>query len=107
AYDKYHSRRGANPAAYTIPSTLMRTGDFTELNGGVGTGGLTGTGANNPPIIFDPTNNSCGGVANTRCPFQAMKNGVLTNNIIPANYISPIAKAMQQWIPAPTNPNSL
>ena len=34
AYDKFHSRRGANPSAYTIPSMLERTGDFTELNGG-------------------------------------------------------------------------
>ena len=92
----------------TIPSQLELTGDFTELNGGVGTGGLTGTGANNPAVIFDPArNNSCGGVANTRCPFQAVKNGVLTNNVIPANYISPIAKSMQQFLPAPTNPNSL
>jgi hypothetical protein len=35
AYDRFHSRRGANPAAYTVPSMLMRTGDFTELNGGL------------------------------------------------------------------------
>ncbi len=38
---------------------------------------------------------------------MGLKNGVPTNNVIPSNYISPIAKAMQQWIPAPTNPNSL
>ena len=107
AYDRYHSRTFNNPVGMTVPTPLELSGDFTELNGGVGTGGLTGTGSNNPAFLFDPTNNSCGGVANTRCPFQAMKNGVLTNNVIPANYISPIAKAMQQWIPAPTNPNSL
>jgi hypothetical protein len=107
AYDRYHNRTFDNPVAYTIPTQLELAGDFTELNGGVGSGGLTGTGSNNPPIIFDPTNNSCNGAADTRCPFQAMKNGVLTNNVIPTNYISPIAKAMEQWIPAPTNPNSL
>jgi hypothetical protein len=107
AYDRYHNRTYNNPVAYTIPTQLELAGDFTELNGGVGSGGLTGTGSNNPPIIFDPTNNICNGVANTRCPFQAVKNGVLTNNVIPANYISPIAKAMEQWIPAPTNLNSL
>ena len=33
AYDRFHSRSGANPSLYTIPTTLMRTGDFT---GGVG-----------------------------------------------------------------------
>ena len=106
AYDKFHSRTYNNPSAMTIPTPLELSGDFTELNGGVGTGGLTGTGSNNPAFLFDPTNNNCGGT-NVRCPLQAMKNGVLTNNIIPANYISPIAKGMQQWIPAPTNPNSL
>lgn len=107
AYDRFHSRTFNNPVAMTIPTPLELSGDFTELNGGVGTGGLTGTGPNNAPFLYDPTNNSCGGVANTRCPFQALKNGVLTNNIIPANYISPIAKAMQQWIPAPTDPTKL
>jgi len=107
AYDRYHNRTFNNPAAYTIPTPLELTGDFTELNGGVGTGGLTGTGSNNPPLIFDPTTTTCSGGVCTRLPFQAMKNGVLTNNIIPADEISPIAKAMEQWIPAPTNPNSL
>ena len=107
AYDRYHSRTFNNPVGMTVPTPLELGGDFTELNGGVGTGGLTGTGSNNPAFLFDPTNNSCGGVANTRCPFVGMKNGVPTNNVIPANYISPIAKAMQQWIPAPTNPNTL
>jgi len=107
AYDRYHNRTYNNPVAYTIPTPLELTGDFTELNGGVGTGGLTGTGSDNPPVIFDPTTTGCPGGVCTRQPFQAMKNGVLTNNIIPSSYISPIAQAMEQWIPAPTNPNSL
>ena len=54
AYDKFHSRRAANPALFTIPTPLMIQGDFTELNGGVGTGGLTGTGANNKPLDLRP-----------------------------------------------------
>ncbi len=107
SYDKFHSRTFNNPVSMTIPTPLELSGDFTELNGGVGSGGLTGTGANNPAFLFDPTNNSCGGAANTRCPFVGLKNGVPTNNVIPSNYISPIAKGMQQWIPAPTNPNVL
>jgi len=107
SYDKFHSRTFNNPVSMTIPTPLELAGDFTELNGGVGTGGLTGTGANNAPFLYDPTNNSCGGVANTRCPFMGLKNGVPTYNVIPSNYISPISKAMQQWIPAPTNPNVL
>ena len=107
AYDRYHNRTQNNPTSYTIPTVLERSGDFTELNGGVGTGGLTGTGADNPAVIFDPTSTVCSGGTCTRKPFQAIKNGVLTNNVIPANYISPIAKAMEQWLPDPTNPNSL
>ena len=83
AYDRFHSRRGANPAAYTIPSMLMRTGDFTELNGGVGSGGLSGTGSNNPALIFDPTSNSCVGSVCTRQPFMYTKNGVPTYNVMP------------------------
>jgi Carboxypeptidase regulatory-like domain len=103
AYDKYHLRKGASYSLYTIPTTLMRTGDFTELNGGVGTGGLTGT-TGNAPIIYDPTTNSCSSSSTcTRLPFMGMKNGVPTNNVIPASYISPIATAMESFLPPPTN----
>jgi hypothetical protein len=107
AYDRYHSRTQNNPVSMTIPTTLELGGDFTELNGGVGSGGLTGTGSNNPAFLFDPTTTSCSGGTCTRQPFMGLKNGIPTYNVIPSNYISPIAKGMQQWIPAPTNPSSL
>jgi hypothetical protein len=113
AYDKYHSRKGANPATYTVPTTLMNTGDFTELRGGVGTGGLTGVvgdpsaGGTNAPAIFDPTSNSCVGTVCTRTPFQGLKNGIPTYNVIPASYISPITQQMASFLPKPTNPLSL
>jgi Carboxypeptidase regulatory-like domain len=107
AYDRFHSRRAANPALFTIPTPLMIQGDFTELNGGVGGGGLTGTGTNNKPLIFDPTSNTCVGNVCTRTPFQAMKNGIPTYNIIPSSYISPIAAKMASFMPAPSSPNSL
>jgi Carboxypeptidase regulatory-like domain len=107
AYDKFHSRRAANPALFTIPTPLMIQGDFTEFNGGVGAGGVTGTGANNKPLIFDPTSNTCVGTVCTRTPFQAMKNGLPTYNVIPASYISPIAAKMASFMPAPSNPNVL
>ena len=106
-YDRFHSRRGANPSAYTIPSELMRTGDFTELNGGVGTGGVTGTGSDNKPLIFDPTSNVCVGSSCTRMPFMGIKNGIPTYNVIPAADLSPIAKKMQSFLPAPSNPSIL
>lgn len=107
AYDKYHLRKGANPSLFTIPSQLMLAGDFTELNGNVGGGGRTGTGSDNPPILFDPTTNSCTGSVCTRQPLIGVKNGVATYNVIPSAMISPIAKAMASFMPAPTNPNSL
>ncbi len=107
AYDKFHSRRAANPALFTIPTPLMVQGDFTELNGGVGGGGLTGTGTNNKALIFDPTTNTCVGTTCTRTPFQSIKNGLPTYNVIPGSYISPIAAKMASFMPAPSNPASL
>ncbi len=107
AYDKYHLRKGANPSLFTIPSPAMLAGDFTELNGNVGGGGRTGTGADNPAILFDPTSNSCAGSVCTRQPLMGTKNGVATYNVIPSAMISPIAKAMAAFMPSPTNPSSL
>ncbi|HMF53509.1 MAG TPA: carboxypeptidase-like regulatory domain-containing protein, partial [Edaphobacter sp.] len=109
-YDRYHNRTQKPPANFTIPSMLERAGDFTELNqpaNGAGTGGITGN-AGNPSFLYDPTSTTCGSNGNcARKPLQAIKNGVLTNNIIPDSYISPIAKAQQQFMPTPTNPSTL
>jgi hypothetical protein len=103
AYDRFHSRRGANPANFTIPTPLMIQGDFTELNVGASGGGLTGTGANNKPLIYDPTSNVCVGNSCNRTAFQGLKNGIPTNNVIPASYLSPIAAKMASFMPAPSN----
>jgi hypothetical protein len=107
AYDKFHYRKGATYSLYTIPTPLELTGDFTELVGNVGSGGETGTAAPNNPFLYDPTTNSCVGNVCSRTPFQGTKNGVATNNVIPSNEISPIAKAMAAFMPAPTNPSVL
>ncbi len=107
AYDRYHERTGANPALYSVPTQLMLSGDFTELNGNVGGGGQSGEGSNNPPFLFDPTTTSCSGNVCTRKPFVATKNGVATYNVIPSNELSPIAQAMAKFLPKPTNPSSL
>ena len=106
AYDKFHSRTAVNPTSFTIPTPLELTGNFTELNGGVGGGGLQGTGANNPAFLYDPTTTVCGTTC-SRQPFQGLVNGVPTYNVIPAGYISPIAKAMEQYLPAPSNSSVL
>jgi Carboxypeptidase regulatory-like domain len=102
AYDRFHERKGAAYSLFTVPTTLMQSGDFTELNGNVGSGGLTGTAGNNA-ILYDPTTTKCVGNTCTRQPFMGVKNGIPTNNVIPASYISPIAKAMQSFLPVPTN----
>jgi Carboxypeptidase regulatory-like domain len=101
AYDRYHERKGATYSLITIPSNLMTQGNFTELNGGVGSG-LTGTGSNNPPIIYDPmstTTNTAScptGYSVCRLPFEY--NG--TYNVIPPGEISTISQALQQFIPS-------
>lgn len=110
-YDKFHNTSTSNPTTFTVPTALMRQGDFTELNCGstancIGTG-LTGTGSNNPAIIFNPLTNACIGSACTRQVFQDVKNGVVTNNIIPASYLSPISQKEQQYLPLPNIPNTL
>jgi hypothetical protein len=108
AYDKFHERKGAVYSLYTVPTALMRAGDFTELNGNVGTGGLSGTtGTNATAYIYDPTTNNCVGTACTRAPFQGSKNGVPTYNVIPTGYLSTIALNNQQFLPAPSNPTAI
>jgi hypothetical protein len=89
-YDKYHNRTQNPVSTFTLPTTLMKNGDFTEL-----------ADANNTAFLFDPTTTICSGNTCTRQPFRGLKNGVPTNNVIPASYISPIAKAMQQFLPDP------
>ena len=110
AYDRYHSRVSDTPGLLTLPSTLMENGDFTEIsNGGAFiAGGQTGTGATNPAVIFDPTTNSCPGAGSvcTRQPFQSMKNGMLTNNVIPTADISPITMKMESFLPNYNNPTA-
>ena len=110
-YDKFHSTQTSSPTTFTVPTALMRQGDFTELNCGstagcIGTG-LTGTGSNNPAVIYNPLTNACSGSACTRQPFQAVKNGVLTNNVIPSNYISGISQKEEQYLPQPNIPGTL
>jgi hypothetical protein len=109
SYDKYHYRAVVNPTLLTIPTTLMLGGNFTELTPtatyptGNPVAGQTGEGTNNPPFLYDPTTQSCTGGVCTRQPFAY--NG--TYNVIPPSEISPITKAIEQWMPAPTNPSVL
>jgi len=126
SYDKFHSRVLGSTALLTIPTTLMRTGDFTELNAGTAGSGLTGIAGNpaggaggvasttggclpgtspclNPALIYDPMTTACTALVCTRSPFQGIKNGVPTYNVIPSADLSPITMAMQKYLPTPTN----
>ena len=79
-YDKYHGRSGINPNFLTIPTALMRTGNFSEL------GSVS---------IYDPTTNgTCAAVGTSqvcRSKFNA--------NTIPLQEQSPMAIKMQSYLP--------
>ncbi|MBB5066594.1 TonB-dependent receptor [Granulicella mallensis] len=103
AYDLTHANTAPSYSTGTVPTTLMRTGDFTELLSGAQAAGTGAAGVNGPGyLIYDPTTQTCNGNVCTRKPFMGMKNGILTPNVIPANKISPIAQTMQSFLPAPT-----
>ncbi len=116
AYDKFHGRSGTSVNFTNIPTALEEQGDFTELNQNVSAlpgGGLTGItgdpsdGGLNKPFLFDPMTNSCTGAGCTRQPFQGMKNGLPTYNVIPSADISPISKMMESYMPNyPGSPNA-
>lgn len=91
AYDRYHNRTVRGPNLYTIPTMLERNGDFTEKLGST------------TPALYNPTTTSCTGGVCTRQAFQGSKNGTPTYNVLPASYISPFAKAAQQYLPTPSN----
>jgi len=77
-FERYDLKEG-QPNLITIPSTAVRNGDFSELL-------AAGT------VIYDPT-------TNPRTPFPG--------NIIPANRISPIARAMMALYPLPNMPGTI
>ena len=88
-YDQFHNRTGVSPSQFTIPTTLMTQGNFTELG--------TGT------FLYNPLTNSCSSPSTcTRQPFMGTFNGVPTANVIPASFLSPISQYEQKFMPAPT-----
>jgi hypothetical protein len=83
-YDGYKYASGLlNPTLQSIPTTLERTGNFSELPAS--------------QAIYDPASQSCTGAVCTRTPFSG--------NIIPTNRISSISQSFQSYLPAPTNSN--
>ena len=99
AYDKAHTRSAPSYGPASVPTLLMRTGDFTELLSSTVIGGVPGPGY----TIYDPTSATCVGNSCTRKPLMGIKNGLPTANVIPAAMISPIAQKMQSYLPDPIN----
>jgi hypothetical protein len=121
-YDKFRSRLAANPISSTVPTTLMRTGNFQELldptlAANANTGALGNSAKVNYPI-YDPTTlASCTAHSNTGpCRYQygygpgtgngAAGNPVLVSpgkaNVIPASQLSPISQYQASALPTPT-----
>jgi hypothetical protein len=121
-YDKFRSRLAANPISSTVPTTLMRNGNFQELldptvAANAGTGALGNNAKVNFPI-YDPTTlASCTAHStNGPCRYQygygpGTGNGTAGNpvlispgkaNIIPASQLSPISQYQQSALPTPT-----
>jgi hypothetical protein len=87
AYDRVHTRSAPAYSTVTVPTSLMRQGNFTQI----------------PYPIYDPTKATCTGNVCTRAQFDGMFNGVATPNVIPASEISPIAKTMESFLPPATD----
>ncbi len=106
-FDKYHGRNGVNPNTLTVPTALMRMGNFSELLTtvktplGCGSASLPCTGTQPAGVIYDPTTQAACTAANRGAPCRYPYPG----NIIPNSEISPIALKMQSFLPAPTNGN--
>jgi len=93
--DKTHGISAPVYGTDTVPTALMRTGNFCELldtaHGGCGAVGVAPN-----YTIYDPTTLNC--PTPTTCSRQAFP-----GNVIPAGELSPIAQYMQKFLPAPIN----
>ncbi len=89
-YDRYHYRSVTNPTLATVPTNLMRQGNFTEM-------GALGY------HIYDPTTEAACTAANGGqvCATPFSYNGVA--DVIPPSEISPIARAWAANLPAVTS----
>ena len=94
-----------SPAYQSIPTERMRTGDFSELlaNGATTTATTSPNGLNSKAVqIYNPITQSYSGGSYYRNQWGSGSDALSTAgayNVIPANVVSPVAKAMLQWMP--------
>ncbi len=114
-YDRFHGRTGVTPVQYTVPTTPMTAGDFTDLNAYFAVGGPNGTMAQQTAyhdstqlsgaFLYDPTSNVCVTASNcARTPYKGMHNGLPSYNVIPTGVLSAISLKQQSFLPAPNLP---
>ncbi|HEX5230106.1 MAG TPA: carboxypeptidase regulatory-like domain-containing protein, partial [Bryobacteraceae bacterium] len=92
-----------NQLVTTVPTPLMRTGNFSEVP-------LIPTGVSDPltgaPIfanqIFDP--NSSHSVTNPTTGQTGIERTPFPGNIVPSSYFDPVAQKIQNFIPLPNRP---
>jgi hypothetical protein len=82
SWERYQDRRGIQQF-FGVPTQAMRNGDFSEVAARYPAFGL-----------YNPFTGGAGGVGREQFP----------NYQIPSNLISPIARAINQYYPAPNNP---
>lgn len=86
SYEGYREG-GPNPLTNSFPAQEMRNGDFSRLRDAQG----------NPITIYNPLTSNFDAAGNPiRDPFPG--------NIIPQNMISPVARAVTQYMPLPNTP---
>jgi hypothetical protein len=112
SYDRDTYYAGVNPQVASVPTTLMREGNFSELLTGNNTAGI------NYPI-YDPTTHAACTANSTNGPCRyaygqtyagtpgkaGNPTGTITN-IIPSGEISPQAQYMVKFLPQPNVPSS-
>ena len=79
---------------YTMPTTQMRNGDFSQVLTGRTLGTNPAGGSIMENMIFDPLTNQTVNGQVTRTAFPG--------NVIPASRFDPVALKIQAWFPAPT-----
>jgi hypothetical protein len=108
-YGQYREQHGATYSAYTIPTAMML--GISPTGGQLGYADFTGYAQANGYHIYDPNTEAVGclGTAVSPCnrtPFYGMKNGVLTEDVIPGNRLSAAAVAIDKfWAPYMTIAN--